>query len=129
MRQINMEPVTQSPNLTSSIEAQIVAAEHALIAATGGENVCRLDKAGRATGGMKYNEGRLVALRAARRLAQSAKAAETWAAVRQLRDEWHANLRTQQARERPAPQWLAYTQGGADALDQLLGLTTEAHDE
>jgi len=35
------------------IEERIAGAERSLLVATGGVNVCRLDKAGRATGGVK----------------------------------------------------------------------------
>lgn len=112
--------MTQTAYLLSVIEAQLAAAEHALLAATGGTNVCQLDKAGRATGGAKYQEGRLVALRAARRLVQSADATLVRARIRQLGDQWHADLTAQQVRPRPSMPWLAYTQGGLDALEQLL---------
>ncbi|NTU81650.1 MAG: hypothetical protein HGA45_20100 [Chloroflexales bacterium] len=112
--------MTQSEDLFTVIETQIAAAEHALLAATGGTNVCQLDKAGQATGGAKYQEGRLVALRAIRRLVQAADPARAMAQVQQLCDQWRADLTAQQARPQPSLPWLAYTQGGVDALEGLL---------
>lgn len=118
----------QPLDLGAALDGLIAAAERALLAATGGENVCRLDKAGRATGGVKYHEGSLVALRAARRLLQSADAATCEAALLQLHDQWRAELRAQQARAQPSPSWLAYTQGGVDALGQALPPGAADHD-
>jgi hypothetical protein len=115
-----MEAMTQSVDLFTVIDTQIALAERALMAATGRTNVCQLDKAGRATSGAKYHEGCLVALRAARRLVQSADTALAPAQVQQLRDQWHANRSAQQARQQPSLPWLAYTQGGVDALEGIL---------
>ncbi|NTU82442.1 MAG: hypothetical protein HGA45_24230 [Chloroflexales bacterium] len=77
---------------------------------------------------MKYDEGSLVALRAARRLIQSADATDAQVLIVQLCDRWRVDLAAQQARERPSPLWIAYVQGGADALTQLLARGLEDHD-
>lgn len=106
-------------DILSALDAQIAAAERALLAATGGQNICRLDREGRATGGVKYDEGRLVALRAAQRLLRSGDPAQATAALRHLHAQWRADLQAHQRRERPALPWIAYAQGGVDALKQL----------
>lgn len=109
-----------------TLDTLIAAAERSLTAQTGGVNVCRLQQDGRVTGGVKYDEGRLVALSAARRKLRAAGKVTEPAAyraelVREL-ETWRDALRDQQARERPAMPWLAYRQGGVDALDEVLGL-------
>lgn len=114
-----MDASNSQADILSALEGQIVAAERALLAATGGQNVCRLDREGRATGGVKYDEGRLVALRAARRLLRSVEPAQAATSLRRLHAQWRADLQAHQRHERPALPWLAYTQGGVDALEQL----------
>ncbi len=123
MQKDYMEPV-----LISVAEAQIASAERSLVAATGGENVCRLDKAGQATGGVKYHEGGVLALRAARRLIQSAEPGQARASMAELHERWRADLVAQRARERPSAPWIAYTQGGVDALERLLARFVEGRD-
>jgi hypothetical protein len=44
------------------------------------------------------------------------------------RFQWRADLQVQQTREQPSLPWLAYTQGGVDALGQLLPPGSEEHD-
>ncbi|MFQ3662568.1 MAG: hypothetical protein SNJ69_09280 [Chloroflexaceae bacterium] len=106
--------------LARLIEQRIAAAERSLTDQTGGTNVCRLQQDGRVTGGMKYDEGRLVALSTHRRRLQEAAGADARELVEQDLARWEEALRAQQARERPAIQWVAYNQGGVDALEEVL---------
>ncbi len=87
---------------------------------TGGTNVCRLQQDGRVTGGMKYDEGRLVALSTLRRRLREAADVDARELVGQDLARWEEALRAQQARERPAIQWVAYNQGGVNALEEVL---------
>lgn len=100
-------------------------AEQELTRQTGGENVCRLEKDGRITGGVKYSEGRLAALNAVRRLLQPDSEAAADAEIDRLLVRWRADLQGWQERPQPPRTWVAYTQGGVDALEQLLALTYE----
>lgn len=108
------------------LEQRIVAAERSLTDQTGGTNVCRLQQDGRVTGGMKYDEGRLVALNTVRRRLVAAErdgmATDPGEMVAHEASEWREALRVQQARDRPAIQWVAYRQGGVDALEELLAV-------
>lgn len=105
---------------------RIAAAERSLTDQTGGTNVCRLQQDGRVTGGMKYDEGRLVALNTIRRrlVAEEEEGSATNQRATVVNDltEWREALRVQQVRERPAIQWVAYRQGGVDALEELIAV-------
>ncbi|MCX7791382.1 MAG: hypothetical protein N2378_12140 [Chloroflexaceae bacterium] len=106
--------------LARLLEQRIAVAERRLTDQTGGTNVCRLQQDGRVTGGMKYDEGRLVALSALRRRLREEAGGDPRAVVAQDLATWQAALRAQQARERPAIPWVAYNQGGVDALEEVL---------
>ncbi|MGB9631991.1 MAG: hypothetical protein ACPL8I_01560 [Chloroflexaceae bacterium] len=106
--------------LARLIEQRIAVAEHSLTDQTGGTNVCQLQQDGRVTGGMKYDEGRLVALSALRRRLREAGGGDPRPIVAQDLATWQEALEAQQARERPAIQWVAYNQGGVDALEEVL---------
>lgn len=112
------------PAISSWIEQRIARAERSLTDQTGGANVCKLHHDGRVTGGMKYDEGQLVALNAVRRRIRAAgetgEDLDLGKLVAQDLAEWREALRVQQARERPSIQWVAYRQGGVDALEGLL---------
>ncbi len=119
-----------SAELYRWLEQRIAAAERSLTDQTGGTNVCRLQQDGRVTGGMKYDEGRLVALNTVRRqlvaAQQEGTAVDQRAMLAHEASEWREALRVQQARERPAIQWVAYRQGGVDALEELLAMIDSA---
>ena len=92
----------------------------------GAQSVCQLHKDGRVTGGLKYDEGRLVALTAARRIAWKHQNRgdstdnSLSSALQAERDRWQRTLQTYQSAGRPSIMWIAYNQGGVDALDDLL---------
>lgn len=102
---------------------QIAAVERSYTAQTGGAAVCQLHKDGRVTGGLKYDEGRLTVLQTARRMLPSADDDQAYAtyraAIESELQNWQAELRAQQAKEQPALPWVAYRQGGVDALTAL----------
>jgi hypothetical protein len=105
-------------------EAQLAAAlseaEAAYVQAAGGEAVCKLHKDGRVDGGLKYEEGRVIALRDLQRALRSAQdePADGTSLTETARAEharWQADLEIYQGQGRPLT-WLAYAQGGVDAL-------------
>ncbi|MBP1468959.1 hypothetical protein EYB53_024840 [Candidatus Chloroploca sp. M-50] len=103
--------------LRTQLETAIQVAEQRLVLATGGANVCQLQRDGRVTGGVKYDEGWLVALVTLRRSLRTE--AEDAQVVAEQRATWQAALAEQQQRIPPSLPWLAYRQGGVDALAQL----------
>lgn len=88
---------------------------------TGSASVCQVHKNGRVTGGLKYHEGRLVALSdLLRDLRHSAADRDTIAApLAAAAARWEAQLARHQASERPSILWVAYTQGGVDAVSEI----------
>ncbi len=91
----------------------------------GGASYCEIHKDGRVSGGLKYDEGRLVVIGAALRYARDAVTAESWAdAMRAYllreRDTWRAMLELHQGRSHRSIAWIAYAQGGLDACESLL---------
>lgn len=103
------------------LDGQISTVEKSYLAQTGGEAVCQLHKDGRVTGGLKYDEGQLVALRAVRRALLDANDLNAFAAeMTAMQSAWRAELDNHQQRKRPLP-WLAYSQGGLDAIAAALG--------
>ncbi|NCC36874.1 MAG: hypothetical protein EOM24_33410, partial [Chloroflexia bacterium] len=101
----------------TQLETAIQVAEQRLVRATGGANVCQLQRDGRVTGGVKYDEGWLVALVTLRRSLRTE--AEDAQVVAEQLATWQAALAEQQQRTPPSLPWLAYRQGGVDALAQL----------
>lgn len=106
------------------LEQQITDVERSYAAQTGGVAMCQLQKDGRITGGVKYDEGRLIALHTARRLLppnNDDQALTNYrAAIESELATWHTELQTQQRKESPSIAWVAYQQGGVDALTSLL---------
>lgn len=98
--------------------------EAAMLDYTGSATMCQIHKDGRVTGGLKYQEGRLVVLgsviRQIRQLAQDDSLPDlldgllTAEAAR-----WSAQLARYQAAERPAIIWVAYSQGGLDTVQEI----------
>ncbi|MEI7772542.1 MAG: hypothetical protein WCI67_21310 [Chloroflexales bacterium] len=112
--------------LRDALDALMTAAEQAYRGQTGGINVCQLQKDGRVTGGMKYVEGQLVTLTLLRRRLAGADGGNTrsafGAAITDDLAVWRAALQAQQRRTPPSVPWVAYCQGGVDALEQVLAL-------
>jgi hypothetical protein len=122
-------PTSLPRGFVAALDALLAATERSLIAQTAGTTVCRLQQDGRVTGGMKYDEGRLVTLSAARRrlrsMGDTPACTDYRADLERELAVWRAALRAQQERPRPAVTWLAYRQGGVDALAQTLSLVED----
>ena len=95
------------------------AAERELATQLGGATLCQIHTDGRVTGGAKYAEGRLVALADLQRRLRGADI-EPLAVAHEELARWTADLERLRAQERPSLPWLAYRQGGVDALGDII---------
>lgn len=96
--------------------------EAAILDQAGGASVCQIHKDGRVTGGMKYQEGRLVVLGEIIRRIKGLAEFNTDAVQAILAAEcekWRSQLDHHQTQEKPAMTWVAYAQGGTDALSEI----------
>lgn len=110
------------------LDQKIQNAEQAYKMHTGSQTACQLHKDGRVTGGLKYNEGRLVALTAVRRIVRKLEIAGEDALLGSLqedRDRWRRSLVTYQTADRPSIPWIAYSQGGVDAIEEMLAVVAD----
>ena len=107
------------------VEAR-VRAERALAAALGEATLCRLHRDGRVTGGAKYAEGRLVALADLQRRLRGTQQAEFDSLARAELQRWSEELARQGSLPVRSLPWLAYRQGGCDALTEVLGEDDES---
>ena len=107
------------------LDQMIFHAEQKYTLHTGAQTTCQLHKDGRVTGGLKYDEGRLVALTAARRIERKLQESgdnTLIGALQAERNQWQRKLLTYQSADRPSLMWIAYHQGGVDAFDEVLAL-------
>jgi len=105
--------------ILEEIEYKIAEVERSYQAQAGKASFCQLQKDGRVTGGVKYDEGWLVALFAARRALKdrlSLREDACQAAIAVELADWREALTAQQVKEPPPIPWIAYRQGGVDAL-------------
>ncbi len=111
--------------LLTWLDAQIVRTEKEYALHAGNQTACQLHKDGRVTGGLKYDEGRLVAFTTLRRIVRKTSGAQSDELLRQIQAEqtrWQTALQTHQHAERPSIPWIAYNQGGVDALAETCNL-------
>ena len=105
-------------NLSPQLDRLLEAAKAGLDEAAGGGAVCAFTKAGTPVPGIKYHEGRWAALNeVARRYRRDPKDPAT--AAHEISDAWSADLERLTQRD-AGPDWIAYRQGGLDALADLL---------
>jgi hypothetical protein len=103
------------------LDRQIEEAEKSYLAQTGAAAACQLEKEGRVTGGLKYDEGRLVAFQAARRHMKQKLAVDDFTeSLEKEYASWQAELDLHQGKADPSISWVAYSQGGVDALRLLI---------
>lgn len=118
-------PAQEREEILEKIAQAIAQAERSTMGLTGGQAVCQLHKDGRVTGGVKYYEGRLVALYSIRRSMAGLTDVE-WArageAIENERATWQELIDRHRRAERPSPPWLAYGQGGLDACQEVMQL-------
>ena len=113
----------RTESILPAIYTRITEIEQSLSVKTSGRAICRLQKDGIATHGIKYDEGRYAALRKCRRLLSSDPEAEMSPAIlAQLQreaEEWQRMLQIYQHKPEKPIQWIAYTQGGVDAMMEV----------
>ncbi|HVO71462.1 MAG TPA: hypothetical protein VMT24_15535 [Aggregatilineaceae bacterium] len=116
-------------NLKILVEQMREAAEDAYQQQSSGATLCQIHKDGRVTGGLKYSEGRLVALSRVRRLLDTHGSSDDalTSLLEALRQEWEDDLEQHKVHERPSISWIAYLQGGRDALVALLATLESGH--
>ena len=107
-----------SERADARLAALLAEAEAGLAAAAGGAAVCVFTKAGTPVPGIKYHEGRRAALKEVARLGgRTSRSPEDAAA--DVRASWAEDL--ERLTQRGAgPDWIAYRQGGLDALADLV---------
>ncbi len=88
-----------------------------LTAASGGQALCAISRSGRPAPAAKYHEGRWAALTELRRSSPEGEVS----AARAVQDRWRQELQTLLQREADA-NWLAYAEGGVDALTDYLSV-------
>ncbi|MFW5691572.1 MAG: hypothetical protein ACOCXZ_03630 [Chloroflexota bacterium] len=92
----------------------------------GDQTLCQLHRDGRVSGGLKYDEGRLVAVRAAIRLLRGTSDIAVFrAGAHAERARWQNDLDKYLSAERRSMPWVAYSQGGADTWQQVIALIDE----
>jgi len=109
--------------LLAWLEQQIGRAEKEYAIHAGNQTACQLHKDGRITGGLKYDEGRLVAFTTLRRIVRKSgdgAAGELRAPIEAEQARWQAALHTYRHAPQPSIPWIAYNQGGVDALTAAL---------
>lgn len=105
--------------LLKILDQQIREVEHSYQIQTGGATVCQLQKDGRISGGIKYDEGRLVALTTIQRIFKQKSSLRNFRISLQTEMKtWQQNLAIHKSRGNPAIQWVAYLQGGVDVIQQ-----------
>ena len=104
----------------STLAGMLAAAEASMAQTAGGQSLCGLQKDGRVSGVVKYEEGRVAALMLLQRLLRQQSRTEfpldPAAVLEQLLAEWQEELARMRRRATPASLWSAYRQGGVDAL-------------
>ncbi|WP_041454582.1 hypothetical protein [Anaerolinea thermophila] len=104
--------------LIERIQQKIAEVESLYQRQSGGASFCQVQRDGRVTGGLKYEEGRMVALHFARRALQQRGEAGL-ADIEEEEQTWLKALADLQAKPSLPMLWLAYRQGGVDAFHWL----------
>jgi len=106
-------------SLLAQLQAMRLESESAMLEHAGDTSVCQIHKDGQVTGGLKYQEGRLVAVSDAMRQIKAQQQADVDAIVLAQLEKWQAQLTRHQTQAQPALSWVAYAQGGVDALEAI----------
>lgn len=110
--------------LLAQIDQQIAAVGESMAAQMNNQSLCQIQKDGRITGGIKYDEGRLETLHTLRRIVtDNVDFSPELLYAELLRRE--AQLEKFVSQDRPSIQWVAYGQGGADVARKLYALINQ----
>lgn len=101
--------------LIERIQQKIAEVESSYQQRSGGASMCQVQRDGRVTGGLKYEEGRMVALHFARRALQQ-RGETGFSDIEEEGQTWEKALADLQAKTPSSMLWLAYRQGGVDAF-------------
>ncbi len=106
--------------------------EAKMLAQVGEASICQLHKDGRVTGGLKYLEGRLVALSELTRSLKQSSGDDLLSALPALldsfHDKWQRQLTQHQSTRPSSMPWVAYCQGGLDAICEIQTWLETAND-
>lgn len=87
----------------------------------GSATMCEIHKDGQVTGGLKYEEGRLVVYGDLIRAAKQLDSADDFpATVTAMQAKWEKQLARYQSQTPRSMPWVAYSQGGVDTLHEVL---------
>jgi hypothetical protein len=111
----------ESAHLVEYIRQKMAEVEASYRRQSAGSSFCQIQKDGRVSGGLKYEEGRLVALQWVLRTLQKQGDAG-FSVIAAERDYWLKALADVQAKSPPPILWVAYRQGGVDALTWVVEL-------
>ena len=100
--------------MTDPLDRLIAEAARTIEAETGSATACTLHRDGRVTGGLKYAEGRLVALREIQRALAAGDPVEP------IRSRWQDEHDRRRAADLPSPPWVSYATGGLEAVTEVL---------
>lgn len=106
-------------HLIPYLELQRKLIEAAMMQHMGGQTMCEVHKDGRVTGGLKYEEGRLVVIGDVIRYAKQ-HPDNLHSTIITETQKWRSQLERHQSKDQPALTWIAYSQGGVDMYEQLL---------
>ena len=111
--------VTTKKHLLKKIHDHITAIGASMAAQMNNQSLCQIQKDGRITGGLKYDEGRLETLQTVRRLiAEHLEQSPELIHAEVMRRE--AQLEKFQQQSRPSIQWLAYWSGAVEMAHKIL---------
>lgn len=98
------------------LEEEIVLAGEAMSQELGEGSVCTVHKDGRVTGGLKYQEGRMIALADVRRAL--VRGERETVALNVAEKRWSAEFERRRSSSPSSPMWVSYATGGLDAVRQ-----------
>lgn len=107
----------RSADLRASLRAHEDAAADALNAVVGEGALCAVARSGQAFPAAKYREGALSALTEVRRALPPDLSAADTSVVLAVTERWRSRLLRMRD---PGPDWVAYLNGGLDALQHLV---------
>ena len=111
--------VMTNQQLLTKMDDHITAIGASMATQMNNQSLCQIQKDGRITGGLKYDEGRLETLQTFRRLiAEHLEQSPELIYAEVMRRE--AQLQKFQQQSRPSIQWLAYWSGAVEMAHEIL---------
>ncbi|MCB9436369.1 MAG: hypothetical protein H6673_05160 [Anaerolineales bacterium] len=101
------------------LETQQQQAESTLQAQLGNQTWCEIHTDGQVTGGLKYEEGRLIVITTLRRQLKSGDQ-DPQSMIEVLLNQWQQQLEHHIQQKPSSMPWIAYSQGGVDMCREAL---------